>query len=250
MLRHSNTAVALSIFQSNLVTYAKVAGGWKPLGRILGVPATSFSAWKRGLGVPELEKASSLAWYGSIGLVDLFERKLNESEIQLRIISNPLRNTRQYRQSNKDKTIDQFINLLDTRIKAQPYDKISAKQILIEIGLGPGNKLSRNEVFLQRLIAHNQTVRKFRRIAAVWIAYTDLRAATIKVAESGRRLERNIISKKMHVPYRLLIPRNRQIHRRLMALVNQGRPLPEPSSRFQSKIQAYLSSNKPIEAIH
>jgi len=228
------------IFRSNLMTIVKVAGGWKPLGRALGIPSTSFSTWKRGKGAPELEKVLSIAWCANVSVIDCFTRELAESEIQIRAVHTSIRTPRPYKKRLTLHTPDLLLDALDHEIKAHPFETIFVKTIMEEIGVSLNNPMSKDAGFRDRLNAHNTKIRRLRQRGSAWQLAIQLRTVILEAKNSRRKI--GLSNGWIHgYGANLWLPiRGRQIFQRMISMVNANKPLPDPAPRVPRDIQTFF----------
>jgi hypothetical protein len=231
-------------FRANIVTISKVAGGWKPLARSLGIPSSSFNFWKLGVGVPELEKVLSIAWCANISVIDGFEREVTESEIRIRAIHSSIRKPRPYKKRLRIITPSLLLEALDNEIKAHPFEKIFIKTIFTALDVSPDSPISLGAEFRSRLNAHNEKTRKLRRHACVREAAIGLRTAILALKSSGAAVTAANVSKLGTKPEikmgAWLLPRTRQIFHRMVSIMNGNKPLPDLALRMPPDMQAFL----------
>jgi hypothetical protein len=231
-------------FRANIITISNVAGGWKPLARSLGIPSTSFNAWKLGVGAPELEKVLSIAWCANISVIDGFEREVAESEIQIRATHSSIRKPRSYQKRTRIVTPSLLLEALDNEIKEHPFEKIFMKTILAGWGVGRSSPIPLGAEFRSRLNAHNKKSRKLRLHASVRESAIQLRAAILVLKSSGKAVTAANVSKLGTKPGikmgAWLLPRTRQIFRRMVSMMNNNKPLPDLALRMPPDIQVFL----------
>jgi hypothetical protein len=225
-------------FRANIRTFSKIAGGWSPLGRVMGVPSTCFITWKKGLGTPELEKVLSLAWCASVSAADCFARELDAPEVRIREFHPSIRKPRAYKKRRSMPDIDVLLGILDRRIKEHPLEAVVLKTVMEELGVCAKHVISNNAVFRRRFGQHNARIRRLRRRAAVWRLAIEIREVILEAKNAGR--EAVLSGPRIYGDQtnRFVPGSGPQMFRRMIRLSEGGMPLPDPASRVPADVSA------------